>query len=129
MLPRLDETQFIIAETIHIAEQRTDWRSFDHEVGEAAESLSLTMRAVVEATVIDETLAQQIACARLSGQIPRGHAVRTETLLYERGEVEPPLPGGSVNFTLFASGLVVTQVNVAQLQSNLAGRTPEEAVQ
>jgi hypothetical protein len=30
---------------------------------------------------------------------------------------------------MVASGLVVTQVNASQLQSSLAGRTPEEAVQ
>lgn len=129
MLPRLEENQIIIAETIHIAEERSDWMTFDHEVGDAADTLSLTMRAVVEATVIDETLAQQIAFARLSGQIPRGHVVRTETLLYERGVVSEVQPGGSAVFTMVGSGLVVTQVNVGQLQGSLAGRTTEEAVQ
>jgi hypothetical protein len=129
MLPRLAENQVIIAETIHIAEERSDWMTFDHEVGDAADTLSLTMRAVIEATVIDQTLAQQIAFARLSGQIPRGHVVRTETLLYERGAVNDVQAGGSVGFTMVGSGLVVTQVNVGQLQSSLAGRTTEEAVQ
>ncbi|MEP7292705.1 MAG: hypothetical protein ABI835_13065 [Chloroflexota bacterium] len=129
MLPRLESTQFIIPETIHIAEERSDWMTFDHEVGETAESLSLTMRAVVEATVVDESVAQQIAFTRLSAQIPRGHAVRTETLLYERGAVTEIQPGGSVTFTMVGSGLMVTQVNFGQLQASLAGRTPEEAVQ
>lgn len=129
MLPRLEDNQIIIAETIHIAEERSDWMTFDHEVGDVADTLSLTMRAVVEATVIDQTLAQQIAFARLSGQIPRGHVVRTETLLYERGAVEEVQAGGSVVFTMLGSGLVVTQINVGQLQNSLAGRTPEEAIQ
>jgi hypothetical protein len=129
MQPRLEETQVIIAETIHIAEERSDWMSFSHEIGEATDQLSLSMRAVVEATVVDESLAQQIAFARLSAQIPRGHAVRTETLIYDQITSVDVLPGGSVTFKMVGSGLVVTQVNAGQLQSSLAGRTTEEAIQ
>ena len=129
MLPRLEETQFLIPETLHIAEERSDWMTFSHEVGDATDQLSLTMHAVVEATVVDEGLAQQIAFARLSAQIPRGHVVRTETLIYEPLSVTDILPGGSVTFKLVGSGLIVTQVNAGQLQSSLAGRTPEEAIQ
>ena len=88
---------------------------------------SLTMRAVVEATVVDETLAQQIAFARLAGQIPHGHVIRPETVMYQRGEVTNIQPGGSVTFSMTCSGQIVTQINVGELQQNLAGRTPEEA--
>lgn len=129
MLPRLEETQIIIPETIHIAEERSDWMTFSHDVGEATDQLSLRMRGVVEATVVDEALAKQIAFARLSAQIPRGHVVRTETLIYEPITAVDVLPGGSVTFKMVGSGLVVTQVNAGQLQSSLAGRTPEEAIQ
>ena len=31
MLPRLEDNQFIIPETIHIAEERSDWMTFDHQ--------------------------------------------------------------------------------------------------
>lgn len=128
MLPRLEESQFIIAETIHIAEERSDWMIFDHEIGEAADTLSLTMRAVVEATVVDEAQAQQIAFTRLAAQIPRGHMIRPETVLYERGVVTNVSPG-SVSFNMVCSGQIVTQINTGLLQQNLAGRTPEDAAQ
>jgi hypothetical protein len=127
MLPRLETSQFIIPETIHIAEERSDWMTFDHAVGDVADSLTLTMRAVVEATVVDETLAQQIAFARLAGQIPHGHVVRPETVIYQRGGQVDAQPGGSVNFDMTCSGLVVAQINISELQQSLAGRTPEEA--
>jgi hypothetical protein len=92
-----------------------------------ADSLTLTMRAVVEATVVDETLAQQIAFARLAGQIPHGHVVRPETVIYQRGGQVEVQPGGSVNFDMTCSGLVTAQINTSELQQGLAGRTPEEA--
>ncbi len=127
MLPRLEDNQFIIPDTIHIAEERSDWMTFDHEVGDAATSLTLTMRAIVEATVVDAGAAQQIAFARLAGQIPHGHVVRPETVLYERGAVTNTRSGGSVTFTMKCSGQIVTQINAGQLQQALAGRTPDDA--
>ena len=129
MLPRLEDNQFIIPETIHIAEERTDWMTFDHAIGDAADSLSLTMRVVVEATAVDESLAQQIAFARLAGQIPRGHVVRPELVLYDRGAVTNVDSIGSVTFTMNCSGLVVSQIDNAQLQQVLAGRDPADAAQ
>lgn len=127
MLPRLDAPQFIIPETIHIAEERSDWMTFSSEVGDSADTLTLTMRAVVEATVIDESVAQQIAFARLAGQIPNGHVLRPETLIYQRGSVTDVLPGGSINFTMTSSGQIVTDLNTADIQQNLAGKTVGEA--
>lgn len=127
MLPRLEANQFIIPETIHIAEERSDWMSFDHAVGDVADSLTLTMRAVVEATVVDETLAQQIAFTRLAGQLPHGHVIRPETVIYARGDVTDVAIGGGVTFSMSCSGLVVAQINVQDLQQHLAGLTPEEA--
>jgi hypothetical protein len=127
MLPRLDAPQFIIPETIHIAEERSDWMTFDFEVGDSAEILTLTMRAVVEATVVDESVAQQIAFTRLAGQIPNGHVIRPETLIYERGSVTSVQPGGGVTFTISCSGQIVTDLNTNEIQQNLAGKTVSEA--
>ncbi len=129
MLPRVEDNQHIIPETIHISEERSDWMTFDHVIGDAADSLSLTMRVVVEATVVDEGLAQQVAFARLAGQIPRGHVVRPESILYDRGAVTNVDSVGSVQFTMKCSGLVVSQIDSAQLQQTLAGRDPTDAAQ
>ncbi|MFN8563311.1 MAG: hypothetical protein U0703_17235 [Anaerolineae bacterium] len=128
MLPRLEAEQFIIPETIHIAEERSDWMTFDHQVGDAADSLSLTMRAVVEATVVDEAQAKQIAFTRLAAQIPRGHTIRPETVIYERGAVNNVQPG-EVSFSMVCSGQIVAQINSGTLQQSVAGRTPDDAAQ
>ncbi len=127
MLPRLEANQFIIPETVHIAEERSDWMTFDHEVGDTADTLSLTMRAVVEATVIDQGLAQQIAFARLAGQIPSGHVIQPQTVTYQRGEVTDVQTGGGVSFSMTCSGEIVTDLNIPQLQQNLAGKSLGDA--
>ncbi len=129
MLTRLEDTQFLIPETVRISEERGDWMTFDAEIGDVADTLTLSMRAVVTATAIDEQSAQQVAFARLAGQIPRGRGIRPETILYERGEVSEFNPGGRVTFTMISSSLIAEQINVGQLQQSLAGKTPDEAMQ
>jgi hypothetical protein len=128
MLPRLGETQFLILETVHIAEERSDWTTFSAQPGDAADSLTLTMRAVVEAITIDEQFGQQIVFARLAQQIPRGRQIVPETLIYERGPVTDVFQNGQVRFTLKGSALVASQIDAATLRDRILGMTTAEAV-
>ena len=128
MLSRIDSSQFLIPETVRISEERTDWMTFDHEVGDVANTLTLTMRVIVSATAIDEQTAQQVAFARLAGQIPRGRSLRPESLLYERGAVTSFEVNGRIVFTMTCSGLAVERIDPALLGQRVAGLTPEEAV-
>ncbi|MBZ0301927.1 MAG: baseplate J/gp47 family protein [Anaerolineae bacterium] len=127
MLPRLEDTQFLILETVHIAEERSDWTTFSAQPGDAADTLTLTMRAVVEATAIDEQFGQQIAFANIAGQIPRGREILPETLVYTRGPVNNIFQNGQVAFTLEGTGLVVGQIDTEFLRGRIAGMTVQEA--
>lgn len=128
MVPRLDESQFIIPETVRISEERSDWMKFDFEVGDVSDSLTLTMRAIVVATAIDEQYAQQVAFSRLAAQIPRGRSIQPQTIVYERGPVTAIDPDGRISFTMLCEALVAAQVNVGLIQERLAGRSPEDAL-
>lgn len=129
MEPRLDADQFVIPESVRIAEERADWTTFNAQPGDAAEELTLTMRAVVEAIAINEAFAQQIALARLSQQIPRGREIRQGSLSYERGPIESLTADGRAAFMLTGSGLVAGQVDSARLRAELAGLSLNEAVE
>jgi hypothetical protein len=129
MLPRLTETQTIIIETVHIAEEREEWTTFSAEVGDTEDSLSLTMRATVEAVAIDELFARQIALARLSAQVPRGRLIQAETVTFEVGPVLSIDEQGRVTFSITGSSLVAGQVDAAMLRERLAGRTVDDAQQ
>lgn len=128
MLPQLSETQFLILETIKIAEERSDWMTFSSGVGDVADTLTLTMRAIVEATAVDEQFGHQVIYSRLSLQIPRGREIRPETITYESGPVQQILQDGRVSFSMSGSGLVASQLNTGQLQENMAGRSIDEAM-
>lgn len=128
MQPNLEANQFLISETIGIDEEREDWMTFSSNVGDEASELTLSMRAVVQATAIDEDIARQVAFARLAGQIPRNFVVHPESLVYERRAVTGIDPDGAITFTVYASGEVSAQLDLWSLQQNIAGRTPEDAV-
>lgn len=128
MLPRISDTQFIIPETIRITQERDDWTRFDSEINDAVDNLSLTMRAVVEATVVEEQFAHQIAYLQLSNQIPRGRNIDPATLTYQRAGDVTIDHEGRVTFSVTAQALVSAQLNNGQIQERLAGRSVADAL-
>ncbi|MCB9451917.1 MAG: hypothetical protein H6672_10790 [Anaerolineaceae bacterium] len=129
MRPRLSETQTIVFETIHIAEERADWTTFSANVGDVADTLTLTMQVVVEAEAIDQLLAQQVVLARLSQQIPRGRVLRPQSpVTYEMGPVSNIDSQGRITFNMTGSGLVTAEVDTELLKERLAGRPVEETL-
>lgn len=128
MQPRLNESQFIVLETVHIAEERSDWTTFSAQPGDIADTLSLTMRAVVEAVAVGEQFGRQIVYAQMSNRIAVGQFIKPETVAYERGAVsDVNLQTGQVVFTMRGSGIVTEQINADQVRERLAGRTLNDA--
>jgi hypothetical protein len=128
MLPRLNDGQTLILETVRIAEERADWTVFSADVGQAADSLTLDMRAVVEAVAVNQRLGQQVVLAQLSRQIPRGQQLQPESVSYEIGAVTQVFQDGTVQFSVTGSGLVAAQPDTALVQERLAGRPLDEAL-
>lgn len=127
MQAQLTDTQIIIIETIRIVEERDDWKTFSHNVGDITDTLSLTMRAVVEANIVDDRFGRQIVFAQLSSQKPARYLLDAESYQYTRGAVLETLPDGRV--VLMASGTVTAraQADLSQLQERLSGKTFAEA--
>jgi hypothetical protein len=125
MLPNLSDSQFIIPETIRIAEERSDWMVFDYALGDVTDTLTLTMRAVVEAVVVDEGLAQQIVFSQLASQVPRGRIINGVT--YQRGSAAF-LDDGRIAFSISALADVEAQIDTGIIQERLAGKSVTEAV-
>lgn len=120
------DTQIIVIETVRIAEERTDWTIFDHEVGDIADTLSLDMRAVIEATVIDDRYTGQVLFARLSAQKPLGKVLVADTFAFTRGAV---ISIENLLVTFAATGEVQANATIetAQLADKIAGKSIAEA--
>lgn len=124
----LSPTQFIVDDTVRIIEERTDSMTFNVEIGEPAETLSLTMSAVVEGVVIDEELSQRIVFAYLSDQIPRGRVIDRDSIVYSRGPFTVDTATNTISFVMSGSAEVRGQVDEAILRERLAGRSVGDAL-
>ncbi len=128
MQPLLEETQFLIPETIAIIEERNDWTDFSADIGDVAESLTLTMRATIQAIAVNESFGRQIVFTRLAQQIPRGREVNSDTISYNRGPVSQVFQNGEVTFSITGDAEVTSNINTGLLQQRLAGRSINDAL-
>ncbi|MBC7812518.1 MAG: baseplate J/gp47 family protein [Burkholderiales bacterium] len=126
--PRLNESQFLIVETIRIADERSDWMTYSAQPGDVAATLSLTMRAVVEADAIDQQLGEQIAFVQLSSQVPRGRLIQLDSITYQCCRVLGVDEAGRISFVMNGEGQVIGQINSGQVQQRLAGRSTSDAM-
>jgi hypothetical protein len=127
MQTMLTDTQVVIIETLSIIQERDDWTNFSAEPGDFADTLSLSMRAEVEAIAVDMQLGQQIVFARMANQIPRGRVILPDTISYRHGDVTQA--GNFITFTMSGGGQVVGQINANQVRDQLAGRSLSEAME
>ena len=125
----LTASQVIIIESIAIEEERKDWTDFSSEVGLMAQELTLTMRAVVSALVIDDRLGRQASLAQLRDRAPPDMILLEETLHYVRGPLTQPTSGERVSFVAETSGTLVAQLDSAELIDRLAGVSIADALQ
>ncbi|MCY3945623.1 MAG: baseplate J/gp47 family protein [Anaerolineaceae bacterium] len=127
LLSRLDENQYLILESINLATERSDWTRFSAAPGDAAESLRLDMKAIVEAVAIDESHAQQILLGRLQSQVESGSNLLMHTIHHDRGPVVSDYADGLIRFSRSAHGLTESAIDTAALRQQLGGLTPAEA--
>jgi hypothetical protein len=129
MLARLTATQEVILETLRIEEERPEWTTFSAEAGDEADNLSLTMRAIVVAYVVDSIFDRQLLLPQLSTQIGRGRVLQPDTLTVQRGPVTSVDPtSGRIRYTVSGSARIVGTVNAEALTNRLAGRSLQEAL-
>lgn len=126
---QLGDGEFYIDESISITPEsdRSDWQVYSAETGAIAAEVSLELRAVVRALVVNQRDAERIAFGALSRNIPRGRSLDISTLNYERGPIESLAENGEVTFRMFADGLISGDVDAAALQTFLAGKSIDDA--
>jgi hypothetical protein len=126
---RLSGTQFIAPDSIKVIEEHPEWNSYSAFVGDHVDTLTLDMRAKVQALVIDEQLARQAALASLSAKIPIGQQVSPDSVTFTRGAIQPSSGKDQVTFFMSASGNVAVEVNADRVRQRLLGMNVSDAEQ
>jgi hypothetical protein len=122
----LSGTQFVAPESIEITDLGNEEVTYDAFVGDAVDTLTITIRANVRALIVDEQSARSAALARLSAQIPPGRRLMLDSIQYERGPVRTE--NGETTFTLSASGNVAAAVDPERVRQRIAGMDVQTAL-
>ncbi len=124
---RITDNQLIIIESIRIEEERNDWTTYSHDIGDVTDELSLTLRAVVSAMVVDDRFGQQITLAQLSAQIPAGKSLQPDSITYTRGPIVSQQSSTNVTFAATSTAEVIQQFDTNALGEQLAGQSIDDA--
>jgi hypothetical protein len=131
MQSRLTAKQCIILDTIKIGEERDDWKTYNAKPGDIADSLTLSMKAVVDAVLVDETFAQQIVLAQLTKQMEAGEAIKPDTVTYDLGcqsTAHIDAASGQIMFQMSGTAVVATQIDIEQVRQQVVGRSLNDAM-
>ncbi len=126
---RLSGTQIVVPNGIRILNEGAEEVSYSALIGDQVDVLSLTIRARVQALIIDEQAARQAMLARLSREIPSGHRLLLETINYNRSPLQAADAQGRVTFLMYATASVVANVDSALLRQRLAGMSVSAALE
>lgn len=127
LLVSLDESQYLIVpDSIIIIEERDFLYSAD--INQPAETVSLTLKATVEATIINLKHAEVVAFANLSRYITEGRILNERQLTYRRGEIQQVFDDGRVAFQMRVEGTTYVNINEQQVKDRLTGLSKGEAL-
>lgn len=127
LLHQLDGDQFLVPGSVLIIEERPEWTVFSVFVGDASESVTLDLRAVVQAVVVDEQQARQIAYSALSPYVRPDLEIALETLSYVRGDILEIERSGRVSFLMTVSGSVAVRIDPGEVRRRVQGVSVSEA--
>lgn len=123
----LAESQVIIIESLRIEQERKDWTNFSADADTMTSELSLTMRAIVSALVVDDRYGRQLTLARIRDKIPTNFQLVDNSLTYARGPFQLGRADGQITFTARGSATVRANFNRDLLREQLAGLSLDEA--
>lgn len=129
LLHQLSGEQFLVPGSVAIIQERPEWTIFNALVGDITESVSLDLRAEVQAVVVDERHARQVAFAGIVPYIQPGQEVSPGALRFTRGTIEQIEPDGRVTFVMIVSGNIAESIDADDVRSRIAGVSVSEARQ
>lgn len=119
-------TEFVALESLSVVWVQDE--TYSAYVGEAADSVSLEMRVVVQGVVIDEQYARQVAYAALAERVGPGFRILDNSLTFVRGETLGVDDARRVTFLMTGAGDVASAINPDAVREQVAGLAVDQAV-
>lgn len=126
ILVSLPEGEFLVVEqSMQIIEERA--LDYSADVDQPAESVTLTLRATVAATVISLADAELVARGYLSRYITADRRLDSNSLIFRSGGIQRILEDGSIAFQMRIEGDTYVAINAEQVRDRLTGLSKAEA--
>lgn len=102
--------------------------SYSHAPGEATEKLTLEMRAVLQATAVNQAATLGIMTTALTADSPAGYLLVPESVTVQVGDVLGVDDAGRARFTVLAEGNAAAELPLAEALTAVAGQPPDAAL-
>jgi hypothetical protein len=116
----LSDNEFLAKDSLRLV--RTIHETYSHYPGEQAQNLTLEIRAELQATAVDETLAVGRVYEELSDAVELGFELVPESLAFSSGEVLGVDGEGRVSFEMIGEGLMAARLTTEDLINAIAGQ-------
>ena len=125
---RMSGTQMIVPDSVQIKPGATAQTTYNAFVGDKVETLTLTIRATVQALIIDQQPAQAAARAKLARLIPEGQELVLDSLTYELGMVRAPDANGRAALVMSVSGNISARIDLDTARDRLTNVNMTDAL-
>jgi hypothetical protein len=125
MEAELTEREFISKDTIRVINVLDE--TFSHDVGEQTAELTLAMRAELQGTAVDTTVASGLAFESLGQAVPAGFTLVPDSIRFSSGSVVAVDDSGRVTFSMIGEGIVAANLALEGPITAVTGQPPETA--
>jgi hypothetical protein len=114
------DNEFLAKDSLRLV--RTIHETYSHYPGEQAQNLTLEIRAELQATAVNETLAVGLVYEEMADAVEPGFELVPESLAFSSGEVLGVDGEGRVSFEMIGEGLMAARLTSEDLVSAIAGQ-------
>ncbi len=101
-------------------------RFYDHFNDEPADTLTLSLRVLVQGVAVEEEISQEAALQALEDAVPERGKLVADSIQYFAAS-DATVTNRSVEFNVIARGNYVIPIETRELRQSVTGLTPEEA--
>ena len=125
MEAQLTEREFLSKDAIRVVTILDE--TFSHDVGEQTAELTLVLRAELQGTAVDTTVASGLAFDSLGQAVPGGFTLVPESIRFSSGSVVAVDESGRVTFSMIGEGVVAANLALDGAITAVTGQPPETA--
>ena len=125
METELTEREFLSSDAIRVVTIIDE--NYSHDVGEPSTELALVMRAELQGTAVDTTVASGLAFDSLGQAVPPGFSLVPDSIRFESGSVVGVDDAGRVTFSMIGNGVAAANLALDQPITAVTGQSPDIA--